>query len=97
MAGQVQSWLVLPLSFGQGLRELIEVMRADQLTLGWVAARRHCPVVTGYTAMPDGPPRVLTPQQLDQGVLAGPAPAGAHHEDQRAGHPMSSAKNRVTS
>jgi hypothetical protein len=80
----VLSLAVLLIGLGQGPRELIEIARADQLTLGGVAARRHGPVLTGDAATPDEPPRVLAPQLPEPGVLSRSAPGGAHDTSQQA-------------
>ena len=79
---------MLFLGLGQPPRELIEITGADQLAPGGMAAWRHGPVLTGDAAIPDRPPRILAPQLLEPGVLAGAAPVGVHAENRRAGNVM---------
>ena len=69
---------MLLLGLGQPLRELFGIAGRDQLILGGVATRRHCPVVAGRAATPDRPSRVQAPQLLESDVLAGSASCGAH-------------------
>src|SRR6266480_3068705 len=76
--GRRLSVVVLLLGLGQPLRELFGIAGRDQLILGGVATRRHCPVVAGRAATPDRPSRVQAPQLLESDVLAGSASCGAH-------------------
>src|SRR5262249_35249453 len=96
--GRALSWaMLLLLGLGQAPRQLIEIASADQLAPGGVAARRHCPVVTGDTATPNPPPGVLAPQLPEPGVLSGSAPGGGHGKSQRAAGMRSYADTRGTS
>jgi hypothetical protein len=86
---------VLLLGLGQPPREFIEIAGADEFTLGEMA-RWHRPVLTGEPATPDQPPRILALELLESSVIAGPAVAGAHAENQPVVNVTSSAHAQCT-
>ena len=86
---------MLLLGLRQPPREFIEIAGADEFAPGEMAWR-HRPVLTGEPATPDQPPRILALELLQSGVIAGPAVAGTHAENQPVVNVTSSAHAQCT-